>query len=216
MQVRRLSRRRTFRGRSDLLSLARRQPLLNRPHVGRNASGSMGVHDSTVTNLARTEAEAESRHEDFERFFAAERGRLARACLLLTGNMADAEDLAQEALSRVLERWTEVVRMASPVGYLYRTALNLNRKRLRRLAVAARRIVDREDRDEMVAADERLDLLRAVASIPRPQREALVLIEWLGYSAEEAGSLLGIEAVSVRARLHRARTSLRRALEDST
>lgn len=106
--------------------------------------------------------------------------------------------------------------MASPVGYLYRTALNLNRKRLRRLAVAARRMVDREHRDEMVAADERLDLLRAVASIPRPQREALVLIEWLGYSTEEAGSLLGIEAVSVRARLHRARTSLRRALEDRT
>ena len=169
-----------------------------------------------MTNLARTEAEAESRHEDFERFYAAERGRLVRACLLLTGNMADAEDLAQEALSRVLERWTEVVRMASPVGYLYRTALNLNRKRLRRLAVAARRIVDREDRDEMVAADERLDVLRAVASIPRPQREALVLIEWLGYSAEDAGSLLGIEPVSVRARLHRARTSLRRVLEDRT
>jgi RNA polymerase sigma-70 factor, ECF subfamily len=169
-----------------------------------------------VTDVAKIEVDAESRHEGFERFFAAERGRLVRACLLLTGNVADAEDLAQEALSRVLERWPEVVRMATPVGYLYRTALNLNRKRLRRLAVAARRIVGREERDDLGAADERLDILRAMASLPRPQREALVLIEWLGYSAEQAGSLLGIEAVSVRPRLHRARASLRRTLEDST
>jgi RNA polymerase sigma factor (sigma-70 family) len=174
------------------------------------------AHDSGVNDIAKAEVEAESRHEDFEDFFAAERGRLVRACLLLTGNVADAEDLAQEALSRVLERWTEVARMASPVGYLYRTAVNLNRKRLRRLAVAARRFVDREERDDLMAANERLDILRAMASLPRPQREALVLIEWLGYSAEQTGALLGIEAVSVRARLHRARTSLRRALEDST
>lgn len=44
---------------------------------------------------------------------------------------------------------------------------------------------------------------------PGPQREALVLIEWLGYSAEEAGPLLGIQAASVRGRLHRAREGLR-------
>jgi len=169
-----------------------------------------------VTEIAETEVEAESRGEDFEEFFAAERGRLVRACLLLTGDVADAEDLAQEALSRVMERWAEVARMESPTGYLYRTALNLNRKRLRRLAVAARRLMaDRVERDDMASADDRMDVLRAVASLPFAQREALVLVEWLEYSAEEAGSLLGIEAVSVRARLHRARTSLRRSLEES-
>jgi DNA-directed RNA polymerase specialized sigma24 family protein len=37
----------------------------------------------------------------------------------------------------------------------------------------------------------------------------LVLVEWLGYTAEEAGRILGIEAVSVRGRLHRARGTLR-------
>ena len=169
-----------------------------------------------ITSVSKIEVPAESRHEGFERFFAAERGRLVRACLLLTGNVADAEDLAQEALARVLERWPDVAQMASPVGYLYRTALNLNRKRLRRLAVVARQLFVREERDELESVDERLDILRAIASLPRPEREALVLIEWLGYSSEQAGSLLGIEAVSARTRLHRARTSLRRALEEST
>lgn len=93
--------------------------------------------------------------------------------------------------------------------------MNLNRKRLRRLAVAARRFVDREQDDDLSVAEDRLDILREVASLPRQQREALVLVEWLGYTAEEAGSLLGIKGVSVRARLHRARAGLRRALGDA-
>jgi RNA polymerase sigma-70 factor (ECF subfamily) len=69
--------------------------------------------------------------------------------------------------------------------------------------------VTHDPTDESDAADRRLDLLRAIRSLPRAQREALVLVEWLGYSAEEAGPLLGIEAASVRGRLHRARESLR-------
>jgi RNA polymerase sigma factor (sigma-70 family) len=156
------------------------------------------------------DAEIEAR--DFGAFFERERVRLLRATLLLTGNVAEAQDLAQEALARVLERWDRVSMMESPEGYLYRTALNLNRKRLRRMAIAARRAIALGDQDELAAAEDRVDVLRAVASLPRPQREALVLVEWLGYAAEEAGELLGIEPVSVRGRLHRAREGLRKHL----
>ena len=146
---------------------------------------------------------------DFTAFFAEHNERLVRACLLLTGRVVEGEDLAQESMARVLERWDRVSEMDDPEGYLYRTALNVHRKALRRLAVAARRQVTHDPTDESDAADRRLDLLRAIRSLPRAQREALVLVEWLGYSAEEAGPLLGIEAASVRGRLHRARESLR-------
>jgi RNA polymerase sigma-70 factor (ECF subfamily) len=145
----------------------------------------------------------------FGDFFAERYGRLARACLLLTGSAAEGEDLAQEAMARVLERWDRVAAMEDPEGYLYRTAMNLHRNAVRRLAMAARRQVLREHADEPDATDRRLDLLRAIRSLPRAQREALVLVEWLGYTAEEAGRLLGIEPASVRGRLHRARNSLR-------
>ncbi|MGZ8585037.1 MAG: RNA polymerase sigma factor [Actinomycetota bacterium] len=145
----------------------------------------------------------------FSDFFAERYRRLARACLLLTGNAAEGEDLAQEAMARVLERWDRVSTMDDPEGYLFRTALNLHRNSVRRLAMAARRQVHRETHDETDAADRRVDLLRAIRSLPRAQREALVLVEWLGYTAEEAGLLLGIESASVRGRLHRARASLR-------
>jgi len=145
----------------------------------------------------------------FSGFFAARYERLVRACILLTGNAAEGEDLAQEAMAKVLERWDRVSEMDDPAGYLYRTALNLHRKALRRLAVTARRQVTRHPPDDPDATDRRLDLLRAIRSLPRAQREALVLVEWLGYSAEEAGELLGIEPASVRGRLHRAREGLR-------
>jgi RNA polymerase sigma factor (sigma-70 family) len=145
----------------------------------------------------------------FGDFFAKRYERLVRACLLLTGRAAEGEDLAQEAMARVLERWDRVSKMDDPEGYLYRTALNVHRKALRRLAVAARRQVVHDPSDDPDATDRRLDLLRAIRSLPRAQREALVLVEWLGYSAEEAGRFLGIEPASVRGRLHRAREGLR-------
>lgn len=147
---------------------------------------------------------------EFEELYRAERTRLIRALLLLTGRVGEAEDLAQEAFVRVYERWPQVRGMESPAGYLYRTALNLHRKRLRRLGVEVRnRAVHREEVGGDVAED-RLDLLRAVAALPLAQRQAVVLVDWLGFPPSEAATLLGIEGVSVRGRLHRARLELRR------
>ncbi|GIU98553.1 MAG: RNA polymerase subunit sigma-24 [Actinomycetota bacterium] len=145
----------------------------------------------------------------FDAFFGEHHARLVRACLVLTGDPAEAEDLAQEAMARALERWDRVSTMDDPEGYVYRTAINLHRNAVRRLARAARRRITPAPTDEAEAADRRLDLLRAIRSLPPTQREALALVEWLGYTAEEAGAVLGIDAASVRGRLHRARRTLR-------
>jgi RNA polymerase sigma-70 factor (ECF subfamily) len=105
--------------------------------------------------------------------------------------------------------------MDSPAGYVYRTALNLHRSRLRALVVRARRVfaaIPAEDLSGPVAASH--DVRRALARLPRGQREALILVEWLGLGSEEAGRVLGIDAASVRGRLHRGRASLRDLLGD--
>lgn len=145
----------------------------------------------------------------FSEFFAGRYARLVRACLLLTGSTAEGEDLAQEAMARTFERWDRVSTMEDPEGYLYRTALNLHRNAVKRLSMAARRRVSPHPIDEAEMTERRIDLLRAIRSLPRTQREALVLVGWLGYTAEEAGPILGIHAASVRGRLHRARERLR-------
>ena len=146
----------------------------------------------------------------FEDFFRAEYPRTVKALYILTGTLAEAEDLAQEALARAYERWDRVRAMESPGGYVYRTAVNLNRKRLRRLAAAARRVYERStETDPMGAVDARSDTLQLLKKLPRGQREALILVDWLGMDSEEAGRLLGIRPASVRSRVHRARVLVR-------
>jgi RNA polymerase sigma-70 factor (sigma-E family) len=149
----------------------------------------------------------------FEEFFRAEYARLARALLLMVGDRSEAEDVAQEALARVYERWDRVRGMDSPAGYVYRTALNLHRKRLRRLGVRARRVLTGSpEPDPAEAVEAGVDVRRALAELPVGQREALVLVTWLGMTADEAGRVLGIDPASVRGRLHRGRTRLRELL----
>ena len=152
----------------------------------------------------------EERAEVFEDFFHAHHERLLRAMYLATGDRHEAEDLAQEAFVRVLERWERVREMKDALGYVYRTALNLRRSRLRRLAVAARKAMRPEPQtDEQEAAEDRSAVHRALARLPAGQREAVVLVEWLGMTDERAGAALGVSAGAVRTRLHRARSTLR-------
>jgi len=150
----------------------------------------------------------------FQAFFAEHYDRLARALFLLAGDAGEAEDLAQEAMVRVYEQWTRVARMSSPEGYLYRTALNLHRSRLRKLAVRRRGpssdVSTTPDPADAAAVSDQV--ARALATLPTGQREAVVLVSWLGLDDAEAAQILGIEPVSVRSRLSRARAALRTQL----
>src|SRR2546428_13670646 len=77
----------------------------------------------------------------FEAFFESEKERLLRILYVITASRVEAEDLAQEAFTRVLERWPAVAAMEDPAGYLHRTAVNLFRSQYRRAATALKRAV---------------------------------------------------------------------------
>jgi RNA polymerase sigma factor (sigma-70 family) len=148
---------------------------------------------------------------DFHAFFEAEYERLGRALYVLTGSFSDADELAQEAMVRVYERWERVRGMASPTGYLYRTAMNIHRNRLRRLQMMARSTLRPSKGPDLLEAVEHRDHVeRLMMSLRLSLRQALVLVDLLGLDAEEAGAILNIEPVSVRVRLSRARAQLRR------
>jgi RNA polymerase sigma-70 factor (ECF subfamily) len=156
--------------------------------------------------------------DGFEAFFNRHHGEVARALFLLTRDAAEAEDLTQEAMARIYERWSRVRTMDSPGGYLYRTALNLHRKRARRLGLAGtiRLPGTRESADPAQIVEDRSEILRLLASLSVPQRQVVVLVEWLGMDVAEVASVLGIKPVSVRTRLHRARETLRMAIGDNS
>src|SRR5438093_3355089 len=127
----------------------------------------------------------------FEPFFLAEYGRLVKALYLVMGNAHEADDLAQEAFVKVWERWDRVGRMDDPVGYLYRTAMNAFRSRVRRALAAARRSIGiGSANDDFARVDEQDALARALGSLTRRQRAAIVLTEYLGYGSDEAAAIL--------------------------
>jgi RNA polymerase sigma factor (sigma-70 family) len=157
-----------------------------------------------------------ARDDSFVSFFEAEYEGLYRTLLLMVGSRSEADELAQEAMARVYERWDRVRDMGSPAGYAYTVAFNLNRRRLRQLPMWRRQILrEPEATPSTEVIDARRDVRAALLRLPIPLREAVVLTGWLELSAEEAGHVLGIEAVSVRGRLHRARQLLRDLLEEA-
>jgi RNA polymerase sigma-70 factor (ECF subfamily) len=57
-------------------------------------------------------------------------------------------------------------------------------------------------------------LVAAIASLPAEQRDALVLRDVEGLSAQEAAEVVGVEVGALKSRLHRARMALRARLAD--
>jgi RNA polymerase sigma factor (sigma-70 family) len=170
--------------------------------------GEMGLSEPRVAVPSETGPE-------FEDFFRLEYPRLVRALYLVTGTRVEAEDLAQEAMARVFERWERLRASRSLEGYLYRVGMNLNRNRIRRLRIAARRTEPQPDPSHPSdTSDLNADVVRAMQGLSVGQRQVLVLIEWLRLSADEAGRVLGIKPSSVRARLSRARAAFRERLGD--
>ena len=151
----------------------------------------------------------------FDSFFEAEHAHLYGALVLLTRHRQEAEELMQDAFLRVWERWGRVSEMEDPVGYLYRTAMNLFRSRRRRAAVALRRVVrPRDRRDELEDVEQREAAVRALAPLTRRQRAAVVLVDAMGMTSEEAGEALGVTASTVRVLIARGRATLRKEWTD--
>ena len=74
---------------------------------------------------------------EFREFFASQYVRLCWLGLLLTGDQAEAEELAQEALARTWWRWA-VHRPNDPAAYARKVLVNRRRSLLRRAGVEAR------------------------------------------------------------------------------
>jgi RNA polymerase sigma-70 factor (ECF subfamily) len=169
-----------------------------------------------VESVVRPPGEAEiSLGISFESFFEAQQATLYRRLCLLTGNRAEAEELMQDAFLKLWERWDRVAAMDDREGYLYRTAMNLFRKRYRRATLAVRRAVGAAPiEDAFAASDQRTAVSAALATLTPRQRAALVLTQLIGFSSEEAGELLHIRPATVRALATQGRAALKATMED--
>ncbi len=152
----------------------------------------------------------------FEEFVATAHAGLFGAMCLVTRDRHEAEDVMQEALLSVWERWDRVGTMDDPEGYLYRTAFNAFRRRRRRAALAVKRAVRLAPAPDRFGEVETRDVVvRALGSLTPRQREAVVLTELLDYPSEEAASIMGISSSTVRVLASQGRERLRQTVGDA-
>jgi RNA polymerase sigma factor (sigma-70 family) len=160
--------------------------------------------------IVRIPQRAKNAQPDFRSFFEDEHRRLFQTLYVVIGDRQEAVDLMQESFLKLWERWDRVNHMEDPVAYLFRTALNGNRMRLR----AARRHAGRRMplglvRDEFEDVELREDVRQLLTALTPRQRAALLLLDLYGYGSEEAGEILGVRSSTVRALASQGRTVLR-------
>ncbi len=113
-----------------------------------------------------------------------------------------AEDLLQDTFVRAIRGWDRLRNSVSPRAYLFGIARHVGQDALRRYRPAG------ESREEPAAPagpveDDRLERMRqAIAGLPLPQRETLLLKLRYELSYLEIAEVLGLPVGTVRSRLH--------------
>lgn len=151
----------------------------------------------------------------FEAWYAQEHPALIVAVTLLTGDVDVASDVTAEAFSRALEHWDDVSAMENPAGWTYVVAVNLLRRRWHRLRLEAGALL-RHTRDgpPPQLADTKVDIYRAVRSLPKRARAAVVLRYFGGLSEAEVAKAMGVSVGTASASLSQARQRLSVLLAD--
>lgn len=133
-----------------------------------------------------------------------------RVAYRITGSQDESSDIAQETLARAALRWNKLDPPREP--WVATVASNLaltywRRRRRREQAYAASPV---RARDELRV--ERVDLVRALRSLPRRQRQVVVLRYLADRSESEVAAALGCSEGSVKSSASRGLAALRAAI----
>ncbi|WP_313896267.1 SigE family RNA polymerase sigma factor [Streptomyces sp. YIM 98790] len=153
----------------------------------------------------------------FEDYAAVIWPSLYRSAFLLTGNQADAEDIAQQTLLRAYRSWPRIIRADSPDAYVRRmltnTFLSANRPKKRRLELLTDTPPEHGAAQRPHGPEDRLTLWPHVKSLPPRQRAVIVLRYYEDLSEQEIADILGCSRGNVKSTAHRALKVLRAALD---
>jgi RNA polymerase sigma-70 factor (ECF subfamily) len=162
-------------------------------------------------------------------------GNVYNVALKLLGDEQEAEDVLQETFLNAFRSIDRFEGRSKLSTWLYRIAYNASLMRLRkRKQMTAfsldqpptamdgidlnepRHLVDwsQVPDDQLLTAEARWEMERAIADLPETLRSAFVLRDVQGLSGAETAEVLGISVQAVKNRLHRARLRLRDRLSE--
>ncbi len=139
----------------------------------------------------------------------------------LVENTEDAWDVMQDVWVRVFRGLGSVRHADALNSWLYKVARNAALEHIRRTPVWHSLVEEDAQTCSSAESDEpnlgigftALDIHRCLDRLPAEQREVLVLHFLEGFTHSEIASIAGVSEGAVRARAHRAKTNLRRMLE---
>jgi RNA polymerase sigma factor (sigma-70 family) len=156
-------------------------------------------------------------HAAFEALYRAHSGWVYALCLRMCAAADVAEEATQLAFVRVWERLKTYRGDSGFRPWLRRLVVNVVLSGVRQTSRRTARVFSVEDTDQFGGAapdrvDERIDLERAIAALPKGARTVLVLHDIEGLRHDEIAELTGIATGTSKAQLHRARQLIRKRL----
>ncbi len=184
----------------------------------------------TSTPKAATEAQTIARaqrgdEEAFASLFEAQKRRVYSLCLRMTGNTAEAEDLAQEAFLQLFRKISTFRGDSAFSTWLHRLVVNVVLMHLRKKGLQQISLDDVDNSQEepvkrdygdddrrLVGSVDRISLNRAIADLPPGYRAVFVLHDVEGYEHNEIAQIMGCSIGNSKSQLHKARLRLRETL----
>jgi RNA polymerase sigma factor (sigma-70 family) len=157
----------------------------------------------------------------FSRLYREQARAVLAYALRRVGDRENAADVVAETFLIAWRRLEEVPIGAEARLWLYAVARRVianqqrTERRRTRLGLRLAETLRTELATHPVPAGEAAEVLRAMTGLGDEDRELLLLVSWEELSPSEAAKVLGISALAVRSRLHRARRRLRALLKDT-
>jgi RNA polymerase sigma-70 factor (ECF subfamily) len=162
----------------------------------------------------------------FEELYVRHNRRVYSVCLRMTQNVAEAEDLAQEAFIQLFRKIGSFRGESAFTTWLHRLTVNQVLMHFRKRSVKLERTTEEgetpvqivrgtEDPNRMPVID-RISLDSALKQLPPGYRTVFVLHDIEGHDHEEIAKILGVAVGTSKSQLHKARMKLRRLLKKQT
>ncbi|WP_239456311.1 SigE family RNA polymerase sigma factor [Nocardioides solisilvae] len=174
-------------------------------------NGTMTATGGSV-GLRPREERAAARDADFTAYMRSRQPSLLRTAYLLTGDLAGAEDLVQDAFAKLYLSWDKIRDRESLDGYVRRIVVNehnsLWRRAWKRRERSSDAVPDTAVLDTYEDGEARA-LWRFVETLPPRQRAVVVLRYYEDLSEAEIAATLGISTGTVKSQASRALATLR-------
>ncbi|HEX4934477.1 MAG TPA: sigma-70 family RNA polymerase sigma factor, partial [Gemmatimonadaceae bacterium] len=177
-----------------------------------------GINGGWVTDRATIERARQGDRAAQRALYEDHVDRVYRVAFRMAGDEDLARDFTQEAFIRAFQRLAEFRGESAFSTWLHAIVVSVSLNGLRKVKRLRTRETVLEDAEALGVSARQVDpdlrdrLYRAIDALPEGYRTVFVLHDVEGYTHEEIGQMLGIQAGTSKAQLFRARGRLRESL----